>query len=328
MKKFKVKDALAIGLPTASLAVSSANYVTNSKKRAENKEYQEKQLEVLGKLTDSLEKVDKTLSNPPIYKEPTSKKKKRFRLFQKSNSNTLDMAGKGALIGSSLSFGASPFLPKKIGGKYEKYKTITKVTNNKKNTTSTETSEEKTRFVDDPDFKYQKIRDKYNKLEDLGLRELLISLGGAAIGATLGAIVGAIMDISGAVDRKTTVNARLMKDVLGNLRKSGYKEGKDFTRDPRTANLMKTAVCLVISKSADTLRLLVNTINDKKLKSLSEGIVKNLPAMSTVTEKASDRFNELNITTMTSNNGDATWVSSVAERFITAGYPVYLVEVG
>ena len=50
--------------------------------------------------------------------------------------------------------------------------------------------------------------------------------------------------------------------------------------------------------------------------------------MSTVSEKVSDRYNELNITTMTSNNGDAIWVATVAEKFIKAGYPVYLVEVG
>ena len=50
--------------------------------------------------------------------------------------------------------------------------------------------------------------------------------------------------------------------------------------------------------------------------------------MSTVTEKVSDKYNELNITTMTSNNGDSTWVASIAEKFIKAGYPVYLVEVG
>ena len=50
--------------------------------------------------------------------------------------------------------------------------------------------------------------------------------------------------------------------------------------------------------------------------------------MSTVTEKVTDRYNELNITTLTSNNGDAIWVASIAEKFIKSGYPVYLIEVG
>lgn len=313
MKKFK--EALSIALPAASLAVSTANFATNSKKRQENKEYQEKQLEAINRLTKSLDKVDSALSK----KEPSPPKKRKglIRFFQKSNSNTLDMAGKGAALGGAIATGSIPFFPKKIGGKFEReyWK---------------DNGKEKYRdiFIDDPGYKRPELKEKYNKLEDSGLRQILISLGGAAIGATLGAIAGAVMDISEAVSHKTTVNARLMKGVLENLRKSGRVEGKDFTRDPKMANLMKTKVCLVISKSADSLRLLINTINDSKLKTLSGGIIKNLPSMSTVTEKASDRFNELNITTMTTNKGDATWVSSVAERFISAGYPVYLVEVG
>lgn len=310
MKKFKLKEKLAIGLPAASLAISSANFMTNSKKRKENKEFQEKQLEVLGRLTDSLDKVDKTLS--------PDEKKKKIRFFQKLQSHTSDLAYKGGIIGGALTTGSNYYLPRKIGGYFEKH-------NFRKEDGKTKYDE---RFIDNPDFKYQKIKDKYNKAEDYGLRQILVSLGGVAIGATLGAIVGAVMDLSEAVTKKTTVNARLMKNVLEVLQKTGYMEGKDFTRDPKMANLMKTKVCLVISKSADSLRLLINTINDSKLKSLSEGILKNLPSMSTVTEKASDRFNELNITTMTTNKGDATWVASVAERFISSGYPVYLVEVG
>ena len=310
MKKFKLKEALSVGIPTATLAVSSANFITNSKKRQENKEYQEKQLEVLNKLTKSIDKVDSTLDSE-------KKKKKGIKFFQKLNSNILDMAGKGAVLGGGIASGSNVFLPKKIGGHFEReyWKDNGK-------------DKHKDVFIDDPKFKYPKLKEKYNGLEDSGLREILISLGGVAIGATLGAIVGAIKDVSEAVSRKTTVNVRLMKDVLGNLRKSGYTEGKDYTRDPKMANLLKTKVCLVISKSSDSLRLLINTVNDPKLKSLSGGIIKNLPSMSTVTEKASDRFNELNITTMTTNKGDATWVSSVAERFISEGFPVYLVEVG
>lgn len=314
MKKFKAKEALAIGLPTASLAVSSANYVTNSKKRKENKEFQEKQLEVLGRLTNSLDKVDGALEK----KEATPKGRK-IRFFQKSASHTRDMAEKGAIIGSGLGFGGALFFPRKIGGKIERY--------NFQNDNGKTKWDEK--FIDNPDSKIPgSLKNSYNKAEDSGLRTVLLALGGAAIGAALGGIVGAVMDVSQAVSRKTTVNARLMGDVMEALKKSGRKEGQDFTREPRTANLMKTKVCLVISRSADTLKLLINTVNDPKLKSLSGGILKNLPAMSTVTEKASDRFNELSITTMTTNKGDATWISSVADRFISAGYPVYFVEVG
>lgn len=300
MAKFKIKEYLTIGLPAASLGVSSANYITNKKRRDESNEFNRKQIKILNRLTNSLDKVDDTLKhNTPAPQ--VEEKKKKFLFF----SNTGDLAYKGGILGGGLASGAGLFLPNKIGGEYKEGE-----------------------WQDDPKFKHPKFREKYNKASDQGLRQILVSLGGVVVGATLGAIAGAVMDISEAVSRKTTVNARLMKDVLDVLKKSGYKEGKDYTRDPKKANLMKTKVCLVISRSGDSLRLLINTINDPKLKSLSSGIVKNLPAMSTVTEKASDRFNELNVTTMTTNNGDATWVGSVAERFISAGYPVYLVEVG
>ena len=137
-----------------------------------------------------------------------------------------------------------------------------------------------------------------------------------------------IMDASDYINKKKTVNNRLLKDVTENLKKIGYREGQNFTRDPKMASLLKTKVCLVISKSSDELKLLINTVNDGKLKTLTGQITKNLPTMSTLNEKVSDRFNEINITTMTSNSGDAIWVTSVAEKFISSGFPVYLVEVG
>ncbi|MCF0114819.1 MAG: hypothetical protein HUJ56_05650, partial [Erysipelotrichaceae bacterium] len=142
------------------------------------------------------------------------------------------------------------------------------------------------------------------------------------------AIVGAIIDTSEFLNKKMTVNNRLMKDVVENLKRSGFKEGDDFTRDPKRSNLLKTKVCLVISRSSDELRLLINMVNDRKLNDLTKGFTKNLPNYSTVTEKVSDRYNELSITTTTSNKGDAGWVSSIAEKYIREGYPVYLVEVG
>lgn len=308
-----MKEYLAIGLPAASLGVSSANFVTNKKRRDESNEFNRKQIKILNRLTNSLDKVDDTLKHSTPAPQ-VEEKKKKFLFF----SHTGDLAYKGGIFGGGLASGAGLFLPNKIGGKNVTTRVMGKDGK----------MEYKKEWQDDPNFKYTKFREKYNKASDQGLRQILISLGGVVIGATLGAIAGAVMDVSEAISRKTTVNARLMKDVLDALKKSGYKEGRDFTRDPKTANLMKTKVCLVISRSGDSLRLLINTINDPKLKSLSSGIVKNLPAMSTVTEKASDRFNELNVTTMTTNNGDATWVGSVAERFISAGYPVYLVEVG
>lgn len=285
-----MKEALPIGISTAGLGLSAANYYTNRKRLRESGEYQEKQLEAMNNLTSSLNNVDSSLNNIPAANNKQSRKKRSFRFIQKNNSHTSDLAYKGAVLGGTVTGGALPFIPNKV--KFAK-----------------------------------KDVDKYNNLNPF-YKKALLELGGVAIGGALGALAGMIMDVSDYINKKTTVNKRLLKDVLDNLKKTGYKEGTDFTRDPKMASLLKTKVCLVISKSSDELKLLINTVNDSKLKTITEQIIKNLPTLSTLTEKVSDRFNEINITTMTSNSGDATWVTSVAEKFISSGYPVYLVEVG
>ena len=111
------------------------------------------------------------------------------------------------------------------------------------------------------------------------------------------------------------------------LRKSDTKKDKVSPETQKWRVSLKQRYVL-LSKFSDELKLLINTVKDTKLKTLTGQITKNLPTMSTLTEKVSDRFNEINITTMTSNSGDAVWVTSVAEKFISADYPVYLVEVG
>lgn len=296
MTKFKLKEALPIGISTAGLGISAANYMTNRKRAKDLNEYQEKQLKVMDRLTSSLNKVDGSLKKIPA--EETQSGRKRFKFFQKNNSHTSDLAYKGAIAGGTIAGGAIPFIPDNFGSKV------------------TETSS--IRFA---------RKGWYNGLNPF-YKKALLELGGIAIGATLGALAGMIMDASDYINKKKTVNNRLLKDVTENLKKIGYKEGQNFTRDPKMASLLKTKVCLVISKSSDELKLLINTVNDGKLKTLTGQITKNLPTMSTLNEKVSDRFNEINITTMTSNSGDAVWVTSVAEKFISAGFPVYLVEVG
>ena len=299
MKKFKLKEALPIGISTAGLGISAANYITNKKRLKESNEYQEKQLEAMDRLTSSLNKVDGSLKKIPAEEKQS---KKGFKFFQKNNSHTANLAYKGAIAGGTLMGGAIPFIPDHLGSKVEEGVTT---------------------------FKPGKEKDKPS-FENLNpfYKKALLELGGIAIGAGLGAFAGMIMDVSDYLNKKQTVNNRLLKDVIDNLKKIGYKEGQSFTRDPKMASLLKTKVCLVISKSSDELKLLINTVKDAKLKTLTGQITKNLPTMSTLTEKVSDRFNEINITTMTSNSGDAVWVTSVAEKFISAGYPVYLVEVG
>lgn len=169
----------------------------------------------------------------------------------------------------------------------------------------------------------KKFRESQMKYPTLGLIGV-----GTIIGAALGAIIGGIREIDKAISSRSNVDNRLMDKILTQLKKGNFKEGEHFTRDPRTANLLKTKACIAISRSSGELQLLINTVSDPKLQGLTEGVVKNLPSMSTVTKKSTDRFNDISITTISKSSADAGFVASIAERFIRNGYPVYLVEVG
>lgn len=151
---------------------------------------------------------------------------------------------------------------------------------------------------------------------------------GTVIGAGLGLLAGLIKETSSFINRKTTVDQRLMQTVVDNLKKSGLKEGKDFTRDPKTASEMKTKVCIVITKVSNDLKLLINTVADTKLKSVTDKLVKNLPNTGAVTKNMSDKFNDITISTISDSSADAGLITGIAENFIHNGYPVYLVEVG
>lgn len=151
---------------------------------------------------------------------------------------------------------------------------------------------------------------------------------GTLIGAALGLLYGVTKEITTKINRNTTVNQRLMETVVENLKKTGFKEGKDFTRDPKLANGIKTKVCIVVSKTDGDLKLLVNTVSDGKLKNVTESMVRNIPNSSTVTKKMSDRFNDVVITSISDSSADYGLVTGIAEFYIRHKYPVYLVEVG
>lgn len=157
---------------------------------------------------------------------------------------------------------------------------------------------------------------------------LKISIAGTIIGAALGALVGGVKEISTQVNRKNTVDRRLMSKVIEYLKKDGLKEGIDFTKDPKTATSLKTKVCVVISKVSGELRISVNLVSDPKLKTVSDEIIKRLPNIAASTEKMSDKFNDITITSISDASADAGLVVGVVEKFIHSGYPVYLVEVG
>lgn len=154
-----------------------------------------------------------------------------------------------------------------------------------------------------------------------------IAIGGAIIGAALGAISGTISEVNRLVSKRNVDN-RLMGRIVDDLKKSGFKEGIDFTRDPKKANELKTKVCLVVSRNSGDLRVLINTVADPQLKSLVDSTTRNIPNMSAITKRATDKFNDITITTISDSSADVGLIAGLAERFIRSKYPVYLVEVG
>lgn len=162
---------------------------------------------------------------------------------------------------------------------------------------------------------------------DQKISPILVVGGSMLAGAALGAIAGKIKD-NKLHEARTTAGVRLFDSVLENLRKIGFKEGQDFTQDPRMANVMKTKVCIVVSRNSSGLKLLINTVDDPELKDVTKRIHGSLGRNTVSSEKINNRYNELTITTMSSNGGDATFVTRIIETFIKSGYPVYIVEVG
>lgn len=177
-------------------------------------------------------------------------------------------------------------------------------------------------FRNKGDNKFESSNEK-NRINALKLSGI-----GMAVGAALGAIVGGIKEIAQTVNRKNTVDHRLMSKVVDVLKKDGLKEGINFTRDPKTATSLKTKVCIVISKVSGELRISVNLVSDPKLKTVSNEIIKRLPNIAAHTEKVSDKFNDIVITSISDASADVGLISGVIEKFIHSGYPVYLVEVG
>jgi hypothetical protein len=168
----------------------------------------------------------------------------------------------------------------------------------------------------------------FKKKDDNWKTELSIIGGGTIIGAGLGLLVGLTKDISTKVNRATTVDARLMQGVIENLKKDNFREGIEYTRDPKIANDLKMKVCIVISKNSGNMQLLVNTVADTKLKTVTLNMAKNIPNTGTVNTKLSDKYNDISISTVSDSSANLGLVTGIAEYFIRNKYPVYLVEVG
>ena len=153
-------------------------------------------------------------------------------------------------------------------------------------------------------------------------------LVGAALGAFAGILYSGMDELSKKSNIRNTVHNRLVKTIVDALKAAGLKEGSDFTQDPKEASRLKTKICISVSKVDGDLRILINQVSDPKLKDLTKDLVKNIPNVSAITERQSDRFNDIIITTISDSSADAGLVTGIAERFIHSGYPVFLIEVG
>ena len=146
------------------------------------------------------------------------------------------------------------------------------------------------------------------------------------VGASLGLVLGITRKIAEMSSRSKT-NHRVINTVSSLLKKRGFKEDFDFTRDPKFADLEKTKVTLVVNRGNGDLKLALNLNSDDKLEKVCVKALESLPPKAKTFKKESNRYNEIMITTLSSGN-DAILISDITEKFIRAGYPVYLIEVG
>ena len=307
-----VNKSPVLPISTLSLGVSTANFAQNKRKQKQDVAYQKDQLEAMKHLTASLNKVDRSLekqTTPIKIKKKGSGKDEGFwfgrrRLFsnvkfRRKDFSILSDTIKGASIGASIGTLGTVFAPKKIKNGNIKVKFKGKEHN---------------------------ISNKYNNLNTTE-RKLAVIGAGTLIGAALGALAGMIKKADTFISR-SGVGKNLMKSVVENLKKNNFKEGTDFTRDPKIADQLKTKVCIVTTKISGDLRIFINTVADRRLESLSNQTVKNLPNTSVVNKKAFDKYNEITISTISDGSADVGLVTGICEKFIHSGYPVYLVEVG
>ena len=315
VKDFYHKNPASI-VTTGTFVASTSNLAMNASRKNQDKAYQDEQLKAMRDLTGALNKVDNNLKTVAV-KQPSTKKKEtnssfRFRKFFSKKNNYNNMINfrkkefsilgdtlQGASIGGSLGIIASGLGGKDAKGiKLPKFRSISE---NKINS--------------------------FNNSSAFIKRSGIIGAG-IIIGASLGALVGLIKKGDELISQKSTVDNRLMDKVITDLKKAGFKEGINFTRDPHEADRLKTPISIAITRNSGELKLLVNTITDDKLKSITKELIKNLPNSSVVSQEAKNRYNEISITSISDGSADVGLIAGIAERFIRNKYPIYLVEVG
>lgn len=313
VKDFYHKNPASV-ITTGTFIASSSNLAMNASRKNQDKAYQDEQLKAMKDLTGALNKVDNNLKTVTVKQSPEKKEVNSFKFrrffsksenynnminFRRKNFSILGDTLHGASIGGSLGVIASG-----LGGK------------------------------DAKGIKLPKFRGiSENKINSFNNSSAFIKRSGVIgagiiLGASLGALVGLIKKSDELISQKTTVDNRLMDKVVTDLKKTGFKEGVNFTRDPHEADRLKTPISIAITRNSGELKLLVNVIADDKLKSVTRELIKNLPNTSAVSQEAKNRYNEISITSISDGSADVGLIAGIAERFIRNKYPIYLVEVG
>lgn len=159
-----------------------------------------------------------------------------------------------------------------------------------------------------------------------GDQRFLFVAGTTLLGAALGALVGVTKTLNDKWSQKHT-NQRLSKPLERELKYLGYKEGRDYTFDPKKANEIPTKVCIVLSSASGELQTVINSKDDKNLKNLVDKIATRAGGR-VQTSTQNNKFNEITITTEKNASKNVKQVSSIIKSFVENKYPVYIVEVG
>ena len=315
-------------ISTAGLGVAGAGLAVNLSRLKSDRAYQDRQLKEMDKLTNSLNSVDKTMNKANALEEARAASearnlnqrtyRQRRRRNQPPNSNgngessifpkfkfklftskTVDNAINGALTGSAVGTilgGSGQGLVKSI-----------------------------TRFVPGGGKFNQLLEEQSSR----PAKALLIFGTSTLIGAGLGALYGAMQDYVNYRSAENVGSQRVTKDLLRELSNLGLEEDKDFTRSPKTANLMRTKVCIVLKGDATEFNIVINSREDKNLKKILFKITDQFKSgyQKTVSQ-ANNNYNEITLTTIKDKRNNVKAVADIISKLVSEGYKVYLVEAG
>lgn len=156
------------------------------------------------------------------------------------------------------------------------------------------------------------------------------AVSGIIVGAALGTLFGIIKNEAISRNRNNTINDRYLPKVTEMLLNRGFLEDKDFTRDPKTADDLKTRICIMVSRYSTDTRISINCSADFKTQQLIDKMINDLGLSRRVSIKkqGSDRFANIEMLKRTKIDEDVNLIKSISEYLMKRHIPIYLVEVG